>query len=50
MKTEWSKKSHNKTLTHNVLTELLNFKKKKKKKDSIVLESKENVLSILKRL
>lgn len=48
MKTEWSKKNHNKTLTHNVLTELLNFKKKNK--DSIVLEGKENVLSILKRL
>lgn len=50
MKTELSKKKGNKTLTHNVLTEFLYFKNKKKKKDSIALEGKENVLSIIKRL
>lgn len=39
-----------KFLTHNVLTELLQFKNKKKNKDSIALEGKENVLSIINRL
>lgn len=44
------KKSHNKILTHNVLTELLQFKNKKKNKDSTVVEGTVNVSSIKDRL